>query len=150
MLFLVFCKVNDYFHQNNFMHFVKRYPFKVLKIDLFSRLGKDVLVRAGIDTIHIGIDRTHLASSISRQLRMLEKYVPLIHCRELRKTSVYFFGAFIEITFERLFFCLRNSCSYPNRCTTSRISAAISKFIAFAAACMCLESARIYCFFPLA
>lgn len=47
------------------------------KLDLFSRLAKDVLMRADIDTAHMGINQTHFASFISRQLRMLEKICTL-------------------------------------------------------------------------
>lgn len=47
------------------------------KLDLFSRLAKDVLSRAGMNSMHIGIEHTHLASFISKQLQMLEKICTL-------------------------------------------------------------------------
>ncbi len=49
----------------------------VEKLDLFSRLAKDVLQRADIDASHVGIEHAHLTSFISRQLCTLEKMCAL-------------------------------------------------------------------------
>lgn len=47
------------------------------KIDLFTRLSKDLLIRSGMHTEHASIEYAHLTEFISHHLRMIEKIYTL-------------------------------------------------------------------------